>query len=235
MNKPRLLIVEDESAIREGLVDVFLYHGFEVSTALDGPSGLQSARTGKPDLVLLDLMLPGLSGFEVCERLRVQDPGLPIIMLTARGTDEDIIQGLRLGADDYVTKPFSVTELVLRVQAVLRRSQPPGNEAQKLSIGTDIRVNAGTLTAEVNTKPVALTRRELDTLLYLAAHSNRAVARDELLQNVWGYANTDGLETRTVDIHVAKLRRKLEADPKQPRYLVTVRGGGYRLLECLSQ
>ncbi len=230
--KSRLLIIEDEPAIREGLLDVFVYHGYAVDSAQDGPAGLRLAREQRPDLVLLDIMLPGLDGFAVCDRLRAEDPELPIIMLTARNTDEDIIHGLRLGADDYVTKPFSITQLVLRVQAVLRRTQAPTESPAELRIGTGIVVDVGTLSARVDRETVHLTRREIDTLLYLATHTERAVGREELLDKVWGYANTSELETRTVDIHIAKLRRKLEADPKQPRFLVTVRGGGYRLLDC---
>jgi two-component system response regulator RegX3 len=228
--KPRLLIVEDEVAIRTGLVDVFVYHGFEVDSAVDGTQGLAQALAGPYDLILLDVMLPGRNGFEICEAVRAHDPEQAIIMLTAKSGDEDIIQGLALGADDYVAKPFSVAQLVLRVQAVLRRTRAIGN-VQTLQLGADVRVDPANLCAHIDGREIRLTRREVEVLQYLGEHAERAVPREELLHKVWGYARHLEIETRTVDIHVAKLRRKLEADPKQPRYLVTVRGGGYRLLK----
>lgn len=228
-SKPRLLIVEDENAIRTGLIDVFIYHGFEVDSAADGEQGLQLALRGRYDMVLLDVMLPGRNGFDVCEQLREQDRQLPIIMLTAKGSDEDIIQGLSLGADDYVTKPFSVAQLVLRVQAVLRRTR--GDQASMgFRLGNDWSIDCLNLSARKGEALIAFTRREMDILEYLHAHNERPVPREELLHKVWGYAKNLDLETRTVDIHIAKLRRKLETDPKQPVWLITVRGGGYRLL-----
>jgi DNA-binding response OmpR family regulator len=227
--KSRILIVEDEPAIRTGLVDAFVYHGYEVDFAADGEAGLAKARSGKFDLVLLDVMLPKLDGFAVCSAIRQDDREQPIIMLTAKSADEDVIHGLSLGADDYVAKPFSVAALVLRVASVLRRSRINVEQAATIPLrrGTiDTRNLAGCLAGH----DVAFTRREMDVLQYLHEHRERAVARDELLNKVWGYARDADIETRTVDIHVAKLRRKIEADPKQPQVLVTVRGGGYRLL-----
>ena len=226
--KPRLLIVEDEPAIRAGLADVFVYHGYEVALAVDGHQGLAQARAGQADLVLLDVMLPGRDGYSVLAAIREQDRELPVILLTAKSTDEDVIQGLSLGADDYVAKPFSVAQLVLRVQAVLRRSR--GAEA-----GATLRLAGGLAVDTLNlcleaTPATRFTRREMDVLQYLAQHAERPVPREELLAKVWGYASHMGIETRTVDIHVAKLRRKIESDPKAPTRLVTVRGGGYRLL-----
>jgi DNA-binding response OmpR family regulator len=225
--KQQLLVVEDEEPIRVGLVDLFVFHGYEVTGAADGVEGLRLGATGRFDLILLDLMLPGLDGFEVCNRIREQDPDQPIIMLTARTADEDIIEGLRLGADDYVAKPFSVTELVLRVQAVLRRSQRASPHALELG---DLVLNLDALSGRCGDHRIQLTRREADLLAYLAEQTARAVSREELLHKVWGYARNAGLETRTVDIHIAKLRRKIEPDPAQPRFLVTVRGAGYRLV-----
>lgn len=228
--KPRLLIVEDEQAIRTGLVDVFVFHGYEVEFAADGKTGLQLARSGRFDLILLDVMLPGMNGFDICSAIRQQDRDQPIIMLTARNTDEDIVQGLALGADDYVAKPFSVAQLVLRVQAVLRRSRMASQTQGLMSLGSDITIDSQNMSGIVRGATVAFTRREMDMLEYLHLHHERPVPREELLHKIWGYARDLDIETRTVDIHMAKLRRKLERDPKQPALLITVRGGGYRLL-----
>lgn len=228
--KPRILIVEDETAIRIGLVDVFVYHGFDVDFAVDGPTGLDKALTGTFDLVLLDVMLPGRNGFDVCEAIRARDRDQPIILLTAKSADEDIIHGLALGADDYVTKPFSVAQLVLRVQAVLRRARIVMEQEALIHLGGDDEIDTRNLSGRIDGRPVVFTRREMDVLQYLREHHDRPVPREELLNKVWGYARHLDLETRTVDIHIAKLRRKIEPDPKQPRYLLTVRGGGYRLV-----
>lgn len=228
--KIRLLIVEDEPAIRTGLVDVFVYHGFEVDAAADGRDGLHKALSGRFDLVLLDVMLPGMNGFEVCERIRAEDREQPIILLTAKSTDEDIIHGLSLGADDYVAKPFSVAQLVLRVQAVLRRARVGLELDGTINLGENVAVDARNLSGRRGDEALSFTRREVEILQYLKANGERAVSREELLSKVWGYARHLELETRTVDIHIAKLRRKIEPDPAQPRYLVTVRGAGYRLL-----
>lgn len=225
-HKARILVVEDEDAIRSGLVDVFVYHGYEVETAANGDDGLRLALGGNFDMILLDVMLPGIDGFEICNRIRQQDRQQPVIMLTAKSSDEDIVQGLTLGADDYVAKPFSVTQLVLRVQAVLRRAgldEDPGRE---------IRLDNGLVidTENMNAGDIVFTRREMDLLQYLARQSDRPVAREELLARVWGYANHMEIETRTVDIHIAKLRRKVEEDPSKPAVIVTIRGAGYRLM-----
>ena len=227
--KPSRLIIEDEEAIRSGLVDVFLYHGYAVDTAADGNSGLAKALAGGFDLILLDIMLPGMNGFEVCNRLRAADPEQPVIMLTARSGDEDIIQGLSLGADDYVAKPFSVTQLVLRVKAVLRRVHTSNEAESHIRFGEYCNLDCLNLCGHCGDRTVAFTRREVDIVQYLNASSGRPVSREELLTKVWGYAKNLGLETRTIDIHIAKLRRKIEPDPGRPRFLVTVRGAGYRL------
>ena len=230
--KPRILIVEDEPAIRSGLIDVFTYHGFQVDSAVEGLDGWHKAQRGPHDLILLDVMLPGLDGFEICRRIREHDREQAVILLTARGTDEDIIRGLSLGADDYVAKPFSIAELVLRVNAVLRRARVLPGEGLTLCLSDDLTVDPGTLQGQRGAETIAFTRREMDVLQYLHAHSERAVAREELLHKVWGYANALALETRTVDIHIAKLRRKIERDPAAPQILLTVRGAGYRLLRA---
>ncbi len=231
MNKKvRLLIVEDEVAIRTGLVDLFVYHGYDVDTAEEGPKGLKMALTGTYDLILLDVMLPGMDGFQICNRVRQDDRDQPIIMLTAKSSDEDIIQGLSLGADDYVAKPFSVAQLVLRVQAVLRRSQVGIENETQILLGDQLVIDCQNLQGKRGDVEIVFTRREMEVLEYLYGHSERAVSRDELLTKVWGYAKHLDLETRTVDIHIAKLRRKVEADPAHPVYLTTVRGAGYRLI-----
>ena len=228
--KIRLLLVEDEEAIRTGLMDVFVYHGYDVDFAADGRQGLDKALSGRFDLILLDVMLPGMDGFEICNRIRAQDRDQPVIMLTAKGTDEDIIQGLSLGADDYVAKPFSVAQLVLRVQAVLRRSRIGAERDATIRLGEDVEIDCRNLLGQRNNEALSFTRREVELLQYLQRNSERPVPRDELLAKVWGYARNLDIETRTVDIHIAKLRRKIEPDPAQPRYLVTVRGAGYRLV-----
>jgi two-component system response regulator RegX3 len=228
--KRRLLIIEDEAPIRLGLEDVLVYHGFDVTSAADGPDGLHKALTGGFDLLLLDLMLPGMDGYDLCERVRARLPEQAIIMLTARGTDEDIIRGLRLGADDYVTKPFSVAQLVLRVQAVLRRACPSPTLPSRFMLGDGTEIDADNLRARCGAVEIALTRRETAVLQYLAAHPGRPVGADELLHAVWGYPKHADIETRTVAIHIGKLRAKLERDRADPRLLLTVRGAGYRLV-----
>jgi len=227
--KIKLLIVEDEEAIRSGLIDLFIYHGYAVDYAEDGRTGLEKSLSGIFDLILLDVMLPGINGFEICEQIRQQDREQPIIMLTARSGDEEIIHGLSLGADDYVAKPFSVAQLVLRVEAVLRRSRVTQPQAQRIILGPGIELDALNLSGQVDSRPVNFTRREMDILQYLHANGERPVSRGELLTKVWGYAKDLDLETRTVDIHIAKLRRKIEPDPSNPQFLVTIRGAGYRL------
>jgi two-component system response regulator RegX3 len=175
-------------------------------------------------------MLPGMNGFDVCDAIRARDRNQPIIMLTAKSSDEEIIQGLKLGADDYVAKPFSIQQLVLRVEAVLRRSEDGRLEADTITLMSGIVIDARNLDGRDSGNLLTFTRREIDVLRYLAAHSARAVSREELLNKVWGYARNLDIETRTVDIHIAKLRRKIEANPKEPGNLITIRGAGYRLL-----
>ncbi len=228
--KLRILIVEDEAAIRSGLIDVFVFHGYDVDSAADGKSGLDKALSGKFDLVVLDVMLPSVNGFDICAAIRARDRDQPIIMLTAKVDDDDIVRGLSLGADDYVAKPFSVAQLVLRVEAVLRRSRAVVEMASHIRLDGDIDIDALNLSGHRGAEVLTFTRREMDVLQYLHAHTSRAVSRDELLTQVWGYAKHLDLETRTVDIHIAKLRRKLEANPKDSVHLITVRGAGYRLL-----
>jgi two-component system response regulator RegX3 len=225
-----ILVVEDEEAIRSGLIDVFVFHGYDVDSADNGPEGLEKALTGKFDLILLDIMLPGMDGYEICNEIRAKDRDQPIIMLTARTSDEEIIQGLKLGADDYVAKPFSIQQLVLRIEAVLRRSRIGIEQARTISLSNNVQIDTENLTGQNGAESLTFTRREIEILTYLAAHSTRPVPREELLTKVWGYARNLEIETRTVDIHIAKLRRKIETNPKEPAGLITVRGAGYRLL-----
>jgi two-component system response regulator RegX3 len=225
--KGSILIIEDEAPIRDGLADVFVFNGYEVDVAADGPEGLRKALEGNYHLILLDLMLPGLDGMSICNEIRQVDRSQPIIMLTAKGQEEDIIAGLKQGADDYVPKPFSIRELLARVEAVLRRSQKLS--ASKETIEWDgLTIDPLNLTLRIGDKTLELTSREIDILRYLILCSDRPVSRQELLKEVWGYANAQ-METRTVDIHIAKLRKKIETDPQEPQYITTVRGQGYRI------
>ena len=228
--KIRILVVEDEAAIREGLTDLFVFHGYEVESAAEGPQGLALALSGRFDMILLDVMLPGMDGYAICNAIRAQDRDQPIIMLTARGGDEEIIHGLSLGADDYVAKPFSVTQLLLRVQAVLRRAHIGEEPTHQIHLADDLTIDTRNLNGTRAGEELNFTRREVEILQYLHANRERPVPREELLHKVWGYARNLDIETRTVDIHIAKLRRKLEPQPAEPQYLVTVRGAGYRLL-----
>ena len=228
--KPRILVVEDEAAIRDGLTDVLVYHGYEVDAVGDGRDGLKKALSGQYDLLLLDVMLPGRDGFAICDEVRKVDRDQPIIMLTAKTSDEDIVNGLSLGADDYIAKPFSIAQLVLRVKAVLRRSGALADAATAIKLAGDVEIDVQNLSGRRGKELLTFTRREMEILEYLQRNTQRPVSRDELLTRVWGYDRSAEIETRTVDIHVAKLRRKLEIDAKEPRNLITVRGAGYRLV-----
>lgn len=221
--------MEDEEAIRTGLIDVLVFHGYATDSAATGPEGLEKALTGKFDLILLDIMLPGMDGYEICDRIRTEDRNQPIIMLTAKTSDEEIVQGLKLGADDYVPKPFSIQQLVLRIEAVLRRSKVGQELARTLRLG-DVEIDTENLTGLNGSDEIMFTRREIEVLAYLARNADRPVSREELLSKVWGYARNLDIETRTVDIHIAKLRRKIEVDAKAPERLITIRGAGYRLV-----
>lgn len=232
--KPKILIVEDEEAILTGLIDLFVFHGYEVDSARDGDEGLGKALSGNYDMVLLDVMLPGKDGFSICNEIRSANREQPIILLTARTSDEDIVTGLTLGADDYIPKPFSVRQLVLRVEAVLRRAHRLRQQEAELKIAGRLAIDTRNLTGTDTTRPgeqLVFTRREIEILQYLQLHNTRPIPRDELLAEVWGYTKTAQIETRTVDIHMTKLRRKVEQDPKNPSLIVTVRGEGYKLIE----
>ncbi len=225
--KAKILIVEDEEAIRKGLCDLFAYNGYEVDSAGDGREGLKKALSGHYHLLVLDIMLPELDGLTICNEVRKADRSQAIILLTAKGDEDDIINGLKLGADDYIPKPFSVRELVARAEAVLRRSPKLALDQETIHWGR-LAIDPRNLSLEMDNKTVELTRREVDILRYLTQHSERPISRGELLKEVWGYNNAQ-MDTRTVDIHITKLRRKLEPNPQEPRYILTVRGEGYRI------
>ena len=226
--KPTLLIVEDEPSILRGLTDLFVFHGFNVDSETDGQQGLDRALAGKFSCIILDVMLPSIDGFQICNAIRQHSQTQPILMLTAKNSEQDIINGLTLGADDYLAKPFSTSELVLRVSALIRRSGLTVTDT-KLIINSHVYVCTQKLTGMSYDKALKYTRREVAILSYL--HQKTApVSREELLKEVWDYKWTDHLDTRTVDIHIAKLRKKIENDPKSPQHLVTFRGEGYQLL-----
>lgn len=226
----KILVVDDEPNIRE-VVGLYLRQdGHAVVVAADGEEALRLYRQARPDLVVLDLMLPGLSGLEVCRRIQ-GERRVPLIMLTAKGEEEDRIVGLGVGADDYVVKPFSPRELVARVAAVLRRvneaSAGPAN-GEVLSFG-ELQINPNTRIVTVQGDPVALTAREFDLLHHMASSPGRVFTRDQLMESVWGY--TFAAETSTVTVHVRRLREKVEADPAHPCRLLTVWGVGYRFID----
>ena len=223
-----ILIIEDEIAIAEGLVDLCELNGYRVKHVVDGESGLAEALSGQYGLVLLDLMLPGMDGFTVCDKIREKDKSLPIIILSAKNSDDDIINGLKFGADDYIPKPFSVPMLLARIEAVLRRSRQTMENEGKLVAG-NLRVNFREYTGVRGTEELAFTRKEIEILEYLWNNRDHAVPRAELLKKVWGYENAESVDTRTVDIHITKLRKKIEDDPAHPKLLVTFRGEGYQM------
>ncbi len=225
----RILIIEDDVAILRGLKDNLEFESYEILTAVDGEQGYCLIKEKKPDLVILDLMLPKMSGYELCRKVREEGNTTPILMLTARGEEMDRVVGLDLGADDYVTKPFSVPELLARVRAIIRRV----NQAKSGDLPTelhfdDVSVDFKCFEARKGGKLLELSRKEFGVLRLLAAREGEVVTRDELLDEVWGYDRYP--TTRTVDNHISLLRTKLEKDPAEPRRLLTVYGVGYRLV-----
>jgi len=223
----KVLIVEDDDAMAIALTDGFRYEGYEVVAARDGEAGLALARSAAPDLMVLDVMLPKLSGLDVCKALRAEGSSVPIITLTARGQEIDKVLGLKLGADDYVTKPFGFMELVARAEAVLRRSGNAGRPISSYRFG-DVSVDFKKGELRRKNVLVDVTARELRLLEFFIAHRGEVVARERLLDQVWDYDATP--LTRTVDMHVAKLRKKIEDDPSDPKFLVTVHRMGYKFL-----
>jgi two-component system, OmpR family, alkaline phosphatase synthesis response regulator PhoP len=226
--RPRVLVVEDDRSIREGLADALAFHGYVALQSERGDAGLHKALHGGCDLVILDLVLPGADGLSVLREVRRARPTLPVIVLTARGEEADRVQGLREGADDYVVKPFSLRELLARVDAVLRRSPERPSDVRRLSIpggSVDLERREVKFTDGASCD---LSLREAELLRYLAANPGRIVSRKELLSHVWG-VNLRAAETRTIDVHVARLRDKLRDTESPPTLLITIRGKGYRL------
>jgi DNA-binding response OmpR family regulator len=226
MRSRRILVIEDDAAIRQGLCDALRFDKYEVLEAADAPSGLAAAFSETLDLVLLDLMLPGGDGFDLLSQMRRQRAVLPVIILTARGRESDRVRGLRMGADDYVVKPFSVRELLARIAAVLRRSAARSTPTEQLLL-TNGRIDLARREAHLDGREavVELSERESELLTFLAQHASRAVSREELLRAVWKINPDVHTQTRTIDMHVARLREKLEA----PEVIKTVRGKGYML------
>jgi two-component system alkaline phosphatase synthesis response regulator PhoP len=220
----RVLVVEDNADLAFAVTTALQSEGFEVIVAGTGPDGVARARTRDAELIILDLMLPGFDGYRVIRTLREDGITTPILVLTARGEETDKVKGLRLGADDYVTKPFGAMELLARVDALLRRSR--ASTAPSLDRFGDVEVNRGARTVKRNGTPVALTPKEFDLLVALMDRSGAVVPRGELLSSVWGYQHD--VSTRTVDLHVSELRAKLEPNPSDPVHIITVRKTGYR-------
>ena len=225
MGLKTILVIEDEVNILRGLKDNLTFEGYDVITETNGHKGLQLALEKSPDLLLLDLMLPGLNGYDICRKVKQQKPEIPIIMLTARGQEVDKIVGLDLGADDYVTKPFSVPELMARIRAVLRRYQKEGKEIDDYSFG-DVTLDFKKYEATVAGKKVKLTAREFEIMKYFINQSNEVVHRHDLLDEIWGYETFP--TTRTIDNYILNLRKKFEKDPTNPRYILSVHGVGYK-------
>src|SRR2546425_6934744 len=223
----RILIVEDEPNMVAGLRDNFEFEGYQVITAPDGVAGLERALSEAPDLVILDVMMPRMSGLDVCKQLKSKRPSIPIIMLTARGQEIDKVVGLELGADDYVTKPFSIRELLARVKAVMRRARPVPKEQERYSVGDgdgDLR----SCRISRQGKELDFSSKEFALLAYFVSHPGETLSRDRLLEEVWGYDRFP--TTRTVDAHIVRLRQKAEPKPDEPRFILTVHGTGYKFV-----
>lgn len=226
MSKPKIFIVEDDPSIRNGLSDVLVFNGYEVDSEEDGRKGLDKILGNYFDLVLLDVMLPSMDGFTICRQVREEKPQQPIIMITAKGAEDDIVNGFTAGADDYIAKPFSLRELIVRVEAILRRCGKQIGETAVEYGG--ITFDGNNLRAICGSMEIDITRKEMDIIAYLYRFQERIVSRQELLTEVWHY--TDGtIETRTVDIHMNKLRKKLQQFETSNLLIKTIRGEGYRL------
>jgi two-component system alkaline phosphatase synthesis response regulator PhoP len=231
---PRILVVEDNEDLAFGLRTVLEFEGYEVEVATEGEAALASARAVAPDLMILDIMLPEKSGFDVLRELRGSGQRFPVLILTARSQESDVVLGFDFGADDYVTKPFSTAELLARVRALLRRVPAAGTPGIEGTTGAgvlrfgDVEVSPSTRTVRRGGELVEMTPKEFDLLVALLERRGAVASRQELLKEVWGYGNAE-INTRTVDVHLSELRRKLEEDPSNPRFILTVRKAGYRL------
>lgn len=225
---PKILLVEDEPQMQRGVKDNLEFEGYEVDVAGDGKSGLQKLLDNSYDLVLLDVMLPHMSGFDVCKKAREKGIATPIVMLTSKGEEIDKVLGLELGADDYITKPFGLRELLARVKAVLRRTEGSAGVATDKMVLGNVEVNFATYNASRAGEAIQMTPKEFEILKFLWQHRNKAVSRDQLLTNVWGY--DESVSTRTVDNFILKLRQKIEEDPAHPKHILTLHGLGYKLI-----
>lgn len=223
----KILIIEDEKNMIEGLRFNLEARDYHVIAAFDGETGLRKATEEQPDLVILDLMLPGMNGYEVCKVLKERKPVLPIIMLTAKSQESDIVTGLEVGADDYLTKPFSILELLARINALFRRSDPNSTKPEKYSVG-GLEIDFTKYLAKKEGKQIQLSPREFEILQYLVERKGELVTREDLLSRVWGYESYPF--TRTIDAHVATLRKKIEMKPKDPELIKTIHGKGYKFL-----
>lgn len=224
--KTHILVVEDEEKIRTALADFLEFHGFAVTAASDGLEAEQAVAHARFDLILLDLMLPKISGEQLCSAWRRQDVQTPIIMVTAKGQEKERIAGLDIGSDDYITKPFSLEEMLARIRAVLRRTDPARSVGQTFKF-SDLDVDVSALRVKRGDAAIEITKREAGIIQYFAANPNRVIGREELYKEVWNEVLTD-LGTRTMDMHIAKLRSKIERDSANPRIIKTVRGAGYK-------
>ena len=226
--KEKILIIEDQEDLVKGLILNLEDEGYEVDYALDGKEGLGKALKEKPDLILLDIMLPGMNGLEICKELRQNKMDIPIVMLTAKGDEIDKVIGLEIGADDYISKPFSIRELLARVKAHLRRENRGGESVPGVVQLETLKIDFGQFKIIRKGKEIDLTSLEVDVLRYLIGHDGKVVSRDDLLDKIWGYEKYP--TTRTIDNHILKLRKKIEIDPNHPRHILTVYGGGYRFV-----
>lgn len=226
--RKKILIIEDEEDLVKGLKLNLADEEYEVDWASDGLEGLRKALQETPDLIILDIMLPGKNGLEVCRELRQKNIGIPIIMLTAKGEEIDKVVGLEIGADDYITKPFSVRELLARLKAHLRRADREVNTLASIFSFNDVEIDFAHYKARRKGKELDFTSTEMDILKYLIAHRGEVVTRDDMLDKIWGYESYP--TTRTIDNHILKLRKKIEDDPAHPHYILSVYGGGYRFV-----
>ena len=223
-----ILVIEDEPEMQRGLRDNLEFEGYSVLAVGDGKKGLETILAKKFDLILLDVMLPGISGFDICKKIREEGITTPVILLTAKGEEVDKVLGLEFGADDYITKPFSLRELLARVKAVLRRTPSEKISAvKKITIGL-LEIDIENYTALKKGKSIAMTSKEFEIIRYLWQHQQQVISRDDLLKHVWGY--DESISSRTVDNFVVKLRKNIEKDPSHPKHIVTIHGTGYKLI-----
>ena len=222
-----ILIIEDDVSILRGLKDNLTFEGYRVHTSTDGHEGLKLALEKHIDLLLLDIMLPGLNGYEICRRLKKEKPQLPVIMITARGSEMDTVAGLDVGADDYISKPFSIPELLARVRAVLRRTSTDEQEIEKYSFG-NVSLDFKKFQATLNNEQIELSSKEFAIMKYFIENEQEVIHRHDLLEKVWGFEVTP--TTRTVDNYILELRKKMEEDPSNPKHIITIRGAGYKFM-----